>query len=180
MHGFILQIAGTARKLRRREEGVTAIEFALVAPIFLFLVFAILETSLMYVVANVMQGEVALATRSIRTGQLQEGGDALGTFTENLCDNLNNVLNCDDVIIDVRTFVDFGEMNFGEFVDEDGNASGNEFDPGSAGEIVLVRIAYQYTIITPYLAKLLPTDANGNLMLFAGAAFKNEPFQNAL
>ena len=180
MHGLNLQIARTARKLRRREEGVTAVEFALVAPVFLFLVFAILETSLMYVVATVMQGEVALATREIRTGQLQAGEDALGTFTENLCSNLSNVLDCDNIIIDVRTFDDFGEMEVDTFVDEDGNASGNEFDPGGASEIVLVRIAYQYNIITPYLDKFLPTDASGNLMLFAGTAFKNEPFQNAL
>ncbi len=64
--------ADLARRIRRREDGVTAVEFALVAPVFMFLVFAILETSLMYVVATVMQGEVALTTRIIRTGQLQQ------------------------------------------------------------------------------------------------------------
>jgi Flp pilus assembly protein TadG len=173
-------ILAAVRRLRRRDEGVTAVEFALVAPVFLFLIFAILETSLMYVVATVMQGEVALATRVIRTGQLQQEADALAAFRETLCDNLENVLNCDNVIIDVRTFDDFGEIDLADFVDADGNASGNQFLPGGAGEIVLVRIAYQYTVLTPYLDEFLPTDGNGNLMLFAGTAFKNEPFQNAL
>jgi len=180
MLGFIGTTARVLRSIRRRDDGATAVEIALVAPVFLFLLFAILETSLMFVVATVMQGEVAIATRIIRTGQLQNDDDALGTFTETLCANLNNVLTCDNVIIDVRTFDDFGEMAFEQFVDDEGGASGNEFDPGSADEIVLVRIAYLYNIVTPYLDEFLPTDANGNLLLYAATAFKNEPFQNAL
>ena len=180
MPGMLNAFANLARRIRRREDGVTAVEFAMVAPVFLFLVFAILETSLMYVVATVMQGEVALATRSIRTGQLQQEDDALAAFREALCDNLENVLDCDNVIIDVRTFDDFGEIDLDDFVDDEGNASGNQFTPGDANEIVVVRIAYLYNIITPYLDEFLPTDLNGNLMLYAGTAFKNEPFQNAL
>ena len=101
-------------------------------------------------------------------------------FRTLLCTNLQNVLNCDNVIIDVRTFDDFGEMTFDEFVDENGNASGNIFDAGTADEIVLVRIAYQYHIVTPYLAKILPPVGEDTVMLYSGAAFKNEPFQNAL
>jgi Flp pilus assembly protein TadG len=180
MPGLFRTSADIARRIRRREDGVTAVEFALVAPVFMFLVFAILETSLMYVVATVMQGEVALTTRIIRTGQLQQEDDAIAAFRDSLCENLDNVLDCDNVIIDVRTFDDFGEIDLDDFVDEDGNASGNQFTPGSAGEIVVVRVAYQYNIVTPYLDEFLPTDANGNLMLFAGTAFKNEPFENAL
>ena len=178
MHRLIKAIAHSTRRIRRRDDGVTAVEFAMVAPVFLFLIFAILETSLMFVVATVMQGEVAIASRVIRTGQLQEGDDALGTFTELLCGNLDNVLSCENVIIDVRTFDDFGEMEFDQFVDEDGSASGNEFDPGGADKIVLVRIAYLYNTVTPFLDQLLTTDASGNVMLFAGTAFKNEPFKS--
>jgi Flp pilus assembly protein TadG len=151
--------AKVARRIRRRDDGVTAVEFAMVAPVFLFLVFAILETSLMYVVATVMQGEVALTKRIIRTGQLQQEDDAITAFCETLCENLNNVLNCDNVIIDVRTFDDFGEIDLDDFVDDEGNASGNQFTPGSAGEIVVVRVAYLYNIVTPYLDEFLPTDA---------------------
>lgn len=122
MSGMLRAFAKVARRIRRREDGVTAVEFALVAPVFLFLVFAILETSLMYVVATVMQGEVALTTRIIRTGQLQQEDDSIAAFRDLLCENLDNVLNCDNIIIDVRTFDDFGEIDLDDFVDEDGNA----------------------------------------------------------
>ena len=180
MPGMFRAFTEVVRRVRYRDDGVTAVEFALVAPVFMFLVFAILETSLMYVVATVMQGEVALTTRIIRTGQLQQEGDAITAFRESLCDNLDNVLNCDNVIIDVRTFEDFGEIDLDDFVDEEGNASDNQFSPGGAGEIVVVRVAYLYNIVTPYLDEFLPTDASGNLVLFAGTAFRNEPFENAL
>lgn len=177
--GLLANLRGGLVRFRDHEHGVAAIEFALVAPIFLFLIFAILETSILYVVATVMEGEVALAARTIRTGQLQQEADPETAFTQILCSNLDNVLNCDNVIVDVRTFDDFGEMEFDDFVDEDGNASGNLFLPGTADDIVLVRIAYVYNIVTPYLAEILPPVGENTVILYSGAAFKNEPFQNA-
>jgi Flp pilus assembly protein TadG len=177
-----LRRSGMCRALGRfgrHKRGAIAVEFVLVVPIFLFLVFAILETSILYVIATVMEGEVSLAARTIRTGQLQQEADPEAAFRSILCSNLNNVLNCDNVIIDVRTFDDFGEMAYDNFVDDQGNASGNLFTPGTADDIVLVRIAYAYTIVTPYLSQILPPAGQDTVMLFSGAAFKNEPFQNA-
>ncbi len=180
MSGSIRGLREGLGRFRRHEGGVVAVEFVLVAPIFFFLIFAILETSILYIVATVMEGETALTARGIRTGQLQQEGDPQTAFREALCSNLGNVLSCDDVVIDVRTFDDFGEMTFDDFVDEDGGASGNLFDAGTADEIVLVRIAYVYNVVTPYLAAILPPHGNDTVILFSGAAFKNEPFQNAL
>lgn len=178
--GLLTIMGGGLRRFRKHESGVAAVEFVLVAPLFLFLVFAIFETSILYIIATVMEGETALAARAIRTGQLQQEADPETAFRETLCRNLGNVLNCDNVIVDVRTFDDFGEMDFDDFVDEDGNASGNLFLPGTADDIVLVRIAYVYTIITPYLSRILPPVGVDTVILYSGAAFKNEPFQNAI
>jgi Flp pilus assembly pilin Flp len=160
--GILATTGNGLRRFRDHESGAVAIEFVLVAPLFLFLVFAIFETAILYTIATVMEGEVALASRAIRTGQLQQEADPETAF-----------------IVDVRTFDDFGEMTFPDFVDEDGNASGNQFLPGDADEIVLVRIAYVYNIVTPYLAEILPPVGSDTVILFSGAAFKNEPFQNA-
>ena len=80
----------------------------------------------------------------------------------------------------MRTFDDFGEMEFEDFVDEEGEASGNLFQAGTADDIVLVRIAYVYSTVTPYLAEILPPVGNDTVILYSGAAFKNEPFQNAI
>lgn len=177
---WLRRVRRGARRFGRDESAVAAIEFAMVAPVFLFLVFAILETSILYVIATVLEGEVSFAARQIRTGQLQQQADPETAFRNALCANLQNVIDCNNVIIDVRNFSDFGSMTFPPFVDNKGKASGNVFEAGTANQIVLVRVAYQYHIVTPYLADILPPRGQDTVMLYAAAAFKNEPFQNAL
>ena len=59
------------RRFARSKAGVTAVEFALVAPPFLMLLFGTLETSIMYFVATNLEGEVQVAARQIRTGNVQ-------------------------------------------------------------------------------------------------------------
>jgi hypothetical protein len=182
--GVLVQLANRVRRSAWRlgadRSGVAALEFILVAPVLCFLLFAILETAFLYLTATVMEGEVATAARAIRTGNVQQDGDPAAFFQEALCRNLDNVLDCGNVIIDIRNFESFDAMAFDDFVDEDGEADGNKFEPGDAGDVVLVRIAYKYTIITPFLSELLSPDDSGTIMLHAAAAFQNEPFQNAL
>lgn len=167
-----------ARRLVKDRSGVAAMEFILVAPVFFFLIFAIVETSLLFFTATVMNGEVSSAARAIRTGNLQREDDPEDAFYEALCSNLDNVLDCDKVIVDIRTYESFDDMAFDEFVDEEGEADGNQFDIGNAGDVVLVRIAYKYQIITPFLAEFLAPPNKDTLMLHAAAAFQNEPFQS--
>ena len=166
------------RRLVKDRSGVAAMEFVLVAPVFFFLIFAILETSLLFLTATVMNGEVSAAARSIRTGNLQMEDEPEDAFYELLCSNLDNVLDCDKVIVDIRTYENFDDMTFDEYLNEEGEAEGNQFDIGEAGEVVLVRIAYKYQIITPFLAKFLVPPGQDTLMLQAAAAFQNEPFQS--
>lgn len=184
MTGCIVQIAQLARRRMRRLgtdcSGVVAIEFILVAPVLLLLIFAILETAFLYLTATVMEGEVATAARAIRTGNVQQDADPAAYFEEVLCMNLGNVLDCDNVVFDIRKSESFEAMTFNDFINDDGEEDGAEFDPGTAGDVVLVRIAYKYTIITPFLADLLSPDGSGTIILHAAAAFQNEPFQNAL
>lgn len=166
------------RRLAKDRSGVVAMEFILVAPVFFFLIFAILETSFLFFTATVMNGEVSSVSRFIRTGNLQLEDEPEDKFYELLCANLDNVLDCDKVIVDIRTYEDFDDMAFEEFIDEDGEADGNLFDIGEAGEVVLIRIAYKYQIITPFLAEFLAPPNQDTLMLQAAAAFQNEPFQS--
>ena len=79
---ILASINAGLRRFRKHESGAIAVEFVLVAPIFFFLIFAILETSILYTIAIVMEGEVALAARTIRTGQLQEEADPETAFRD--------------------------------------------------------------------------------------------------
>lgn len=163
----------------RAQRGVTAIEFALVAPVFLMLLFGTLESSMAYFVATTMEGEVQRAARQIRTGAVQAADDPLETFRTALCNNLENLTDCSRVVIDVRTFPDFGDLDRPPLIDDDGNPQNESFDPGGAGEVVLVRIAYRYDIMTPFLSDVM-SDGNGYYDIYAAAAFQNEPYEGTI
>ncbi len=53
------------RKLQRSEDGVTAIEFAMLAPVFLALVFGVLQVSIAFHKGNTAQWAVKKAARAV-------------------------------------------------------------------------------------------------------------------
>jgi hypothetical protein len=124
-----------------------------------------------------MEGEVQTAARQIRTGNIQQSDDPLKEFTDLLCLNLNSIINCTSVAIDVRTFPDFGSIDRPPLIDEDGEPANENFDPGTAGDVVLVRVAYRYHVVTPLLSELFNTGGGGYIDLYAAAAFQNEPYE---
>jgi Flp pilus assembly protein TadG len=175
----ISPLACLIRRFARATGGVTAVEFALVGPVFLMILFSTIEFSIMYYVATSMEGEVQIAARQIRTGSIQGAADPLGDFRTTLCGNLGNIASCENIAIDVRTFPDFGALDRPPLIDEDGNPQNENFDPGEGGDVVLVRIAYRYPIITPFVSHLLG-DSGGFHDLYAAAAFQNEPYDGPI
>lgn len=167
------------RRFIEARAGVTAVEFALIAPSFLMMLFGTLESSIMYYIATSMEGEVQIAARQIRTGNVQNADDPLAAFRSALCSNLGNLAACESVVIDVRTFPDFGAMDRPPLIDEDGNPQNENFSPGGGGDVVLVRIAYRYPVMTPFLGQFIG-GGGGHFDFYAAAAFQNEPYDGVV
>lgn len=156
--------------------GVAAIEAALIMPPFLIMCFGIIEVALLYFVATALEGQVALSSRQIRTGAVQESGDPIGEFRKLLCEG-TSFIKCGDLIFDVRNFGSFGDVNYPDYFDADGQPNGNEFLPGGAGDIVLVRVAYKWEITTPFLNVYLGDGGGATKLLHSAAVFKTEPYE---
>lgn len=171
-----LPVAATA--LARCRRGVTALEAALVLPPFFVLTFGIFELSTMFFAAATLEGQVGEAARQIRTGAVQSSGDPTGTFSTLLCQNLSTMMTCGDVVIDVRRYDDFGDVNYPDFVDSDGAADNNQFLPGGPGDVVLVRVAYRWQFMTPMIGHLLGEGSSNSKQLVSTSVFMNEPFGN--
>jgi Flp pilus assembly pilin Flp len=62
------------RRFARKDDGAAAIEFAMVAAPFLALVFAILETAIVFFAGQVLETATADSARLIMTGQAQKAG----------------------------------------------------------------------------------------------------------
>jgi hypothetical protein len=56
----------------------------------------------------------------------------------------------------------------------------NNYQPGTACNVVLLRSFYTWGVITPVLRQFLSNMAGGDHLIVATAAFRNEPFTSAV
>ncbi len=162
----------------RREEGTTAIEFSLLAIPFVFLVVGIIELSLMYASASMLEGATGSAARLIRTGQIQQaGGDPQQMFQDALCGYALALINCNDIQIEVQVMASYTDFaGLAPVFDEDGDLVPSGFDVGGVSDRMLVRTAYRYTMATPFIGALL-AGPGGSRLFMSTIVLQTEPYE---
>ena len=169
-----------ARRLIRRQDGAAAVEFGLVAVPFLALVFAIIETALVFFAGQTLETAAADSARLIMTGQAQTQGLNQGTFKDAVCSKIHGMINCaTGVMVDVRSFTSFSNITVNNPVDANGNLIQNfAYTPGGPGDIVVVRLMYQWPMYVSLLGlNGLSNMSANNRLLISTVAFRNEPYQ---
>jgi Flp pilus assembly protein TadG len=179
--GRVPSLSGAARRGARfgkNEDGATAVEFGLVAVPFFALMFAILETAIVFFAGQLLETAVGDTGRLVRTGQAHEQGMSAEQFKAAVCTRMFSLIDCDGLSIDVRTFPTFDSIQLGVVVDEDGELVVEDFDYqiGEPGDIVVVKVLYQWPVIVTQLGNNLANLPNGKHVLSATTVFKNEPF----
>lgn len=169
---------GALRRFGRARSGATAVEFALVAAPFFALMFATLEGAILFYAGQTLETAVADSSRLILTGQAQKGGFDAAAFKQALCTRIYGLFDCKNgIYVDVRTANNFGAANTAKPIDASGNFVNNfTYDPGKAGDIVVVRVMYQWPVYVSLLGLNLSNMQGGKHLLMATAAFRNEPF----
>jgi Flp pilus assembly protein TadG len=168
----------TLRGFAGEEDGTAAIEFGLVAMPFLALVFAIIETALVFFANQVLESAAADSARLIMTGQAQTQGLNQDTFKQKVCSRIYGLFDCNSgVYVDVQKFSKFADANLSTPLDANGNldTSSFKYSPGGPGDIVVVRLMYQWPMFVSMLG--LSNMSNNNRLMIATAAFRNEPYQ---
>ncbi|MGH6726367.1 MAG: TadE/TadG family type IV pilus assembly protein [Pseudolabrys sp.] len=168
-----------ARRFVRHEDGAAAVEFALVAVPFLALIFAILETALVFFAGQTLEAAVSDAGRLIMTGQAQTQSFSQADFKSQVCARLaGGLFDCTNgIYINVKTFNTFGTVsttppvNNGQF-----DTTKMNYTPGGPGCIVAVSVYYQWPIYVSMLGDNLSTLGNGTRLLEATSVFRNEPY----
>lgn len=163
----------------RDDKAATAVEFALLALPFFALIFGIIEVGLVFLVSTTLENAVAASGRQIRTGELQSAGGTAATFKNAICANMSWLgSSCaTNLNVDVRTYTSFGAVTTPNPV-VNGAFQQNQmtFTPGVAGDIVVVRAYYQWTIFTPLLNAALVNLGSNKHLISATVAFRNEPY----
>jgi Flp pilus assembly protein TadG len=160
----------------RDSGGATVVEFGFIAIPFIALMVAIVEIGLMYFADNALDSATAEASRLIRTGQAQTQGFDAVAFQSKVCDGVKPLFDCTGLKVDVRTTQDFGSANIGTPLKPDGTIDDSQlqYDDGQGGDIVVVRVYYQWPAVLNLIDK--NSTANGKHLLAAVTAFRNEPF----
>jgi Flp pilus assembly protein TadG len=169
--------AALLHRFVRRHEASTSVEFGLVAAPFVALCFAILQTAIIFFAGQALESAAATAARLVLTGQAQTQGWTAAQFKQQVCNAITGLFNCrSGVYVDVETYSSFAAANLGMPVTNGNfNASDMNFNPGGPGDIVVVRLYYQYPVYVNLLGFNL-SNLNGGLNLLAATAvFKNEP-----
>ena len=175
-----MRLQGLIRR-KGAKSGATALEFALLSPVFFLLMFAIIQTGCIYIGEAWLSYATNDMARMIRTGQVQLQSIDRATFRTMMCDKIDGFLDCNtNLQIDVQKYPTFTAVNFSPPLDANGNLNTmNNYDPGTNCEVVLVRNFYKYEIPMPIFTPFLVNMADDSRLLSSAAAFRNEPFTAA-
>jgi Flp pilus assembly protein TadG len=171
--------AARVRRLLRREDASTAVEFGLVVAPFLALIFAILETTIVFFAGQALETAVAASARLIKTGQAQTKNFDQTAFKNAVCANIYGLFNCQSgVYVDVNSYSKFANISISNPVDANGNFKSDNFGykPGGPGDIVVVRLYYQWPVYVSLLGFNLANINGGKRLLAATSAFRNETY----
>ena len=181
-------VRNALHRFRRNRRASAAVEFALVAPIFFALLFAIIETGLVFFAGQVLESGVQDAGRQLYTHQLQDN-PALTTpeqqkaqFEADLCSRVSVLLTCSAIVTDVQFYAPGATIAITDPI------TGGAFDPSSltfqlpgpnSQATVVVRAFYQWPLFVTGLgyniANIGRGTANSKRLLSATTAFHVEP-----
>lgn len=173
--------------------GVTAVEFALVAPVVLLMIFATIELSWFMLSSVILESAVREASRAGITGYTPAGMTREQYIQQQINDHVilldkNNITFATTVY---NTFADInqpepftdtnanGVYDMGEpYTDANGNGIWDEdmgvAGIGGSGAIVVYRVTYPWQMMTPIVSQFF--NNNGQFNITSSMVVRNEPF----
>jgi len=173
-----------AHRLDHDKTGAAALEFALLTPVFLGFILAIMETGWLFIRMSLLDAAVVQSSRFIYTGEAQFGVIEQSDIEDFICDKVIVISKSYCIghialeLIVIDTF---------DGIPDDAPVCSSvdlpvqpvtEYDPGQASEIVFMRVCVLTKLFMPGLglgAGLDQTD-DGEFRMTSAIAFMNEPF----
>ena len=173
-------VRNALRRFRRNRRGSAAIEFALVAPVFFALLFALIETALMFFADQYLETGLQSVGRLIYTSQTQTAGTSQANFKQSLCDSVAVMMPCANLYVDVRSYAAGAAITITDPIDSSGNFVNNfVYQPPAVGDTsstVVVRAFYQWPLFVTGLGYNIANIGRGTAspyrLLAATAAFR--------
>ena len=170
-----------ARMKKRARSGSAALEFAFVAPVLFLFLLGIAETGVLFFAGATLQNATDDVGRLIRTGQLT-GNVTSATLRDQICSNIDGLISWGECTsglqVDLRSYDDFASATYPSVTKADGTVDTTKLavDTTADCKVILMRVYYTWSIMTPMMAPLLENSPGGKYVLSAAAAFRSEPY----
>lgn len=181
------------RSFLRRDDGTTAVEFAMVAVPFFMFIFGLMGVSTYFFIMTSIEKGMDQASRLVRTGQAQSTDMTVGDFRRTICRKANSKVDtdttdsgwvkCKDLQIFVQTFPSWANvtptscLNNNQAVVNTANDSDKIADySGEANAIVLVTACYRWKMAGKLPFINLGQMGDGSMMMQSATAFRTEPY----
>ena len=171
------------KRLARDRKGIAALEFSMIMFPFFILLFGLIEIAIIFLYMTTLDWGMASVGREIRTGQIQTaGGITNGDLKTRVCGDLFGLMDCDSKL-NIQTVV-LSEFSASSDTAAPLDSNGDLIDPdetlfatvGGPNDIVMVRVMYEYQLITPILSLSLDNMGDGARLLSSSLIFRNEPY----
>ena len=164
----------------RAESGATAVEFAIIGPVFIATLVAVLQVFLVVFAQIAIQNAAVEAGRYFMTGQAQGNNWSASTIVTNVCPAA--LFNCNNMYIVVQDSATFAAANTSApamYTGSTPNTQANyTFNSSGAtpAQIVVVQLVYAWPVITGLFGFNLSNLPNNQVQLTGVTAVRVEPY----
>lgn len=170
---FKKSVVCSTKRFAKQDDGVTIIEFSLLALPFFALIGAILEVGLFLLASQVFDSAVDDAARAILVGEAK--GYEASDFRGKICEHTFGLVDCAGIKLRSRPIKTFSEADTTDPVDKDGKWTIVEtFNAGSGRQVILVEAYYKWNTLLGFDYGF--SKFGNSTMLSSARVFMNEPF----
>ncbi len=163
--------------------GVTAVEFAMVAPLVIALILGAIQIAVIYLAQAELENAAEQAARLVLTNQATTGSSGQANFQTAICGYLPALFTCAGVMVDLEAQAICPNSSDTLTMAPPTltyNASGQvtnswNYNPGSGGTLEILRVMYQWPVVAGPLGLVFSDLSNGTLLLTSTQVFQNEP-----
>jgi Flp pilus assembly protein TadG len=174
-------VRSAIRRFRRNRRGSVAIEFALIGPIFFALLFAIVETAMMFFASQVLETGTQDSARLLFTHQAYDTGMDETAFKTDLCSRVAVLFSCTgnlaNLYVDVKYYPPGTAISITDPIVA-GTLTGPftyQVPPPGSVNTVVVRVFYKWPLFVTGLGYNIANLTGSQRLLAATAAFHVEP-----
>ena len=162
------------RRFFKAADATAAVEFGLLGGAFTLILCFMIEVGTTVLMQSILSEATRTASRLIRTGAIQQGGNRAAPFQAAICAKVNVVMDCSQIRYNVVAGDSFAALPTTVQTDCNNQLTNTQFLPGSAKQDVIVQVGYTRNLYFPLFWNMI--GKGGKSLIVSTVVFQNEPY----